>query len=284
LHRTAPLLTTLTLFLVTILGTGCAALATQRLGSNLSHAMLNQNDPATVRTGATAYLLLIDGLIEGQPRDRTLLITGAKLYNAYAGGLAEDETRARRLTEKARGYARRAMCGSRKQACEAETQPFEQFQQFVAGIQSEDIDALYTYGICWAGWIAARSGDWSALADLPKVEAVLERVIALDPGYARGRAQLYLGVMHTQLPPAMGGNPERGRGYFERAIEYSGGRDLIAKVEFARNYARLVFDRELHDRLLKEVLAADPVEPDLTLSNVLAQEQAKKLLAEDYFP
>ena len=284
MQRFNPLLKTLILFLASAWVTGCAGLATQRLGDDLSHAMLNQNDPDIVRTGATAYLLLIDGLIEGQPRDRAMLITGAKLYNAYAGGLVEDEARARRLTEKARDYARQAMCGSRKQACKTENQPFDQFQQFVAGVQSEDIDALYTYGICWAGWIAARSGDWNALADLPKVEAVLERVIALDPTYARGRAQLYLGVMHTQLPPALGGNPERGRGYFERAIQYSDGRDLMTKVEFAHRYARLVFDRGLHDRLLQEVLDADPVEHDLTLSNVLAQEQARKLLAEDYFP
>jgi hypothetical protein len=59
----------------------------------------------------------------------------------------------------------------------------------------------------------------------------------------------------------------------------------MAKVEYARRYARLMFDRELHDRLLQEVLAADPVYPELTLSNVLAQRQAKELLqsAEDYF-
>jgi hypothetical protein len=56
-------------------------------------------------------------------------------------------------------------------------------------------------------------------------------------------------------------------------------------VEFARSYARLVYDRELHDRLLNEVMAADPVAPDLTLLNTLARRQARLLLdsAEDYF-
>ncbi|MDH4015412.1 MAG: TRAP transporter TatT component family protein, partial [Chromatiales bacterium] len=63
------------------------------------------------------------------------------------------------------------------------------------------------------------------------------------------------------------------------------GRDLSVKVEFARTYARLVYDRELHDRLLGEVLAADPDVPGLTLFNVLAQRQAEILLAsaDDYF-
>ena len=70
---------------------------------------------------------------------------------------------------------------------------------------------------------------------------------------------------------------------FERAIRYSDGRDLIVQVEFARQYARLVFDQELHDRLLREVLAADPNQPGLTLSNILAQQQARELLDEGYF-
>ena len=74
-------------------------------------------------------------------------------------------------------------------------------------------------------------------------------------------------------------------GDFEKAIELSGGRDLSAKVEFARGYARLVYDRELHDRLLNEVLSAQPRQEGLTLFNTLAQSEARQLLdsADDYF-
>ncbi len=59
----------------------------------------------------------------------------------------------------------------------------------------------------------------------------------------------------------------------------------MAKVDFAKRYAQLVFDQALHDRLLREVLAADPREPGLTLSNTLARQQARQLLAssKDYF-
>jgi hypothetical protein len=83
----------------------------------------------------------------------------------------------------------------------------------------------------------------------------------------------------------MGGKPEQGRAQFEHAIQLSSGRNLIAKVELARRYARLVFDRKLHDRLLHEVIKADPHQAGLTLSNVLAQQQAQQLLksAAEYF-
>jgi hypothetical protein len=86
-------------------------------------------------------------------------------------------------------------------------------------------------------------------------------------------------------PPALGGNPELGRDWFRQGIELSGGRDLSIKVEYARGYARLLYDRELHDRLLNEVLIAEVKQPDLTMFNLLAQEQATSLLAsaDDYF-
>ena len=60
---------------------------------------------------------------------------------------------------------------------------------------------------------------------------------------------------------------------------------LMAKVVYAEQYAKLVFDQRLHDALLNSVLAADPIAPNLTLINTLAQERAKQLMMEsnDYF-
>ena len=62
-------------------------------------------------------------------------------------------------------------------------------------------------------------------------------------------------------------------------------KDLGVKVEFARSYARLVYDRELHDRLLNEVLEGDPEAEGLTLLNILARREASALLAsaDEYF-
>jgi len=113
----------------------------------------------------------------------------------------------------------------------------------------------------------------------------MARVVELEESYDHGEAHVYLGVIATLLPPALGGKPEEGRAHFERAIQISEGRDLTAKVEYARRYARIVYDRPLHDRLLKEVLDADANAPGLTLANVLAKQQARELLAsaDSYF-
>ena len=250
---------------------------------NLGNAILNQTDPETVRAGAPAYLLLIDSIIEATPNDPSRLASGAKLYSAFSGTLVQDPARAKRLNTRAREYGRRAICLVEPTICNAENLPYTEFIERVEAVPKESVDTLYAYALSWAGWIGAHSDDWNALADLPKVEFLLEKVSEFQPEYDKGRGQLILGIMRTQLPPGLGGKPERGRAHFERGIAFSKGRDLKMKVEFARRYARLVFDQPLHDRLLHEVLAADPREPGLTLSNVIAQEQAKELLGDDYF-
>ena len=276
-----------TLLIMVPLG-GCAGIvasATGGMAAGLSDAILDQNDPETVEAGTPAYLLLIDGLIHDSPKSEPLLLSGAKLYGAYAGVFVKDSERAQRLTTRSREYAERALCQRRASLCGLATRPFDDYRAGLAGLGKADVPALYTLATAWAGWVQAHSSDWNAIADLARVRAAMERVVELDETYESGSAHLYLGVMTTLLPPTLGGKPEEGRAHFERAIVLSQGRDLMAKVEYARRYARLVFDRPLHDRLLNEVLQTPVTAPGLTLRNTLAQRAARDLLksADKYF-
>ncbi len=276
------------LFSIALLAILCGACATnlpRSFSENISRAILNQNDPETVRAGAPAFLLLLDGFVDANPDDRDLLRATADLYGSYATVFVDDTERARRLATKALAYAQSALCKGASGACDGLVKIYAEFVPSLGGFGKSDLAYLYSFGAAWAGWVNAHSEDWNARADLPKIEALMQRIVELDESYQWGRAHLYLGVMNSQLPPSLGGKPGRAREHFEKAIALSEGRDLIGKVEFARRYARLVFDQGLHDRLLQEVLDADPVVPDLTLSNVIAQEEASQLLAHssDYF-
>ena len=263
----------------------CAPVSTQDIAGNLSTTIVNHDDPATVQAGAPAYLMMLDGLIEASPEDTELLLAGARLYDAYASVFVTEAERSQRLAARARGYAHRALCLRVSHVCVVEGRSYEEFLSALAGTTDADVPVLFTYAATCAGWMQVAGKGCTDLAELPKIEAIMERIVVLDESYAHGRAHLYLGAIHSRLPPALGGRPEIGRTHFERAIELSDGRDLMAKVEFAKRYARLVFDRPLHDRLLQEVLDTDPVAPDLTLSNTLAQRRARALLSTsaDYF-
>jgi len=255
------------------------------MADNVSTAILSQNDIETVRDGAPAYLIMLDGLIAGDPESPELLLAGARLYGAYGSAFVEDPARRQRLTERSLDYGRRALCEEAEPVCRTVDGPYEPFAAAIAKTRASDVAALYGFGSAWAGWIEARSDDWAAVAEIPKVETLMQRVVTLDDTHDDGGAHLYLGVLTNLRPAALGGKPEEGKLHFERAIEISGGRNLMAKVLFARYYARNVFDRSLHDRLLKEVIEADPEEPGLTLSNTIAQTDARALLDDgnDYF-
>lgn len=267
---------------------GCASLvssATSRMANNITLAILNQDDPETVRDGAPAYLLMIDGLVEGDPENIDLLLSGAQLYGSYSTAFIEDETRARRLAAKSLDYARRALCLELEAICGATNNKLDEFKQSLGTAGRSDIEVLYAFSTAWAGWIQVNAGDWNAIADLPKVRALFEYSLTLDETYDDGGAHVYLGVLKTLLPASLGGEPEIARGHFERALEISAGENLMVKVLMARHYARAVFDRELHDALLSSVQVENADYSGYVLINALAKRQAEILLAEsdDFF-
>ena len=275
------------IFLVFAL-TSCASIvssATSRFAGSLSAGILNQDDLQTVADGAPAYLILIDGLIDGSPKDVSLLMAGAKLYGAYGSVFVEDNQRLFKMTDKAFNYGARALCISIPAVCSMGKLPYDEFVLRLGKVKQRQVAVLYVYATAWAGWIQPRSQDWNAVADLAKVKAAFKRVIELDETHDRGGAHLYMGVLSSLIPPAMGGKPKETRAYFERAITLSEGHNLMIKVFYAQRFARMIFDRELHDRLLNQVLKADVHHKGFVLSNTMAQREAVKLLnsAEEYF-
>jgi len=278
----------LSVLLGILLLSGCSVFissATTKMTDNLSRAILNNNDLATVEAGGPAYLLMVDSLLHDDPDNASLLRAAATIYTAYTDVFVKDSSRAQKLATKALNYALHAVCVSRSDACALRQESFQEFENDLGAFTAKDVPVLFTLGAAWATWIQAHRKDWNAVAEISRVESIMQRIVVLEEFYQDGAAHLYLGVLSSFIPPALGGKPETGRRHFERALEISKNENLVVKVMYARHYARLMFDRTLHDRLLNEVLEADPDVPGYALVNTLAQEQAKELLstADDYF-
>lgn len=267
---------------------GCANVVTgmtETLANDLTAAMLDNEDLEVVRNGAPAYLIMLDALLRSNADSPALLQAAANLNAAYGSAFADDPEQARTFADKALRLASRAACAEVAWTCEARTMPFGEYEERLPTLREAHVPVAYTFATSWAGWIQAHSEDWNAVAELGRVKALMARIAELDGSWENGGPHMYLGVFETLAPPALGGRPEVGRQHFERAIEVSEGRHLMARVMFASQYARLVFDRELHDRTLREVLEANPRVEGLTLSNRVAQEQARALLesADEHF-
>lgn len=258
---------------------------TDDLGRNVTKVILNHEDPETVAQAIPSYLVLLEAMSQENAGRTSLLASTSELYGAYINLIPKDSQRGQLLASKSFDFALRSACSHRSAFCLIEQLKFPEFKIIIDKVDKADVPALYTLASAWAGWVQAHSADWNAVAQLAQVKAIMTKIVELDETYKAGGAHIYLGVMATLIPPAMGGEPEIGRKHFERALVLSQQRNLMIKVIYAKQYARLMFDRELHDRLLQEVLSADPKQLDLTLINRVAQQQAQALLASgnDYF-
>jgi len=258
---------------------------TQSFAQDLSAAILDNEDIDMVKAGAPAYLILLDGLVGNSPDDHFLLRQSAVLHSAYAGAFVDDLDRAKLLALKAKKLAMKAGCVSLKDACLIATLRYQDLTVWLNRQDDSSIANLYTIASTWIGWIQANSDSYDAIADLSKAKAVMLKVVNINPLYENGQPYLYLGALESLVPPGLGGKPEKSKAYFEKAITISNGQNLMSKVLYAQMYARLIFDRDLHDSLLIDALEASVTAPGLTLMNAVAKKQAKQLLisGDDYF-
>ena len=259
---------------------------TDNLARNLSDAVLNQEDPKIVRDGAPAYLLLLDSLVAGNPENPVILSSASDLYASYSAIFVNDANRSKILSERALKYSKKALCISYEDSCNWDDYSFDDFNLSLDDFDMKYSDLLLTYSTSYLVYIRSHSNDWNAIARLPYIESALEYYVEKNPETENiDSVYTYLGILSTLLPPALGGDYEKGKKYFENAIEFSGDQNLSAKVEYALSYARPLYDRELHDKLLQEVISSNPVKKNYTLLNVIAKEQASAMLedADEYF-
>ncbi len=277
------------LILFFLLANGCSYLtssATDDFGNNLKHAILNHNDPETVVEAIPAYLLFQEALLINDPDNEALLISTANLYSAYNTLLdSQDLKRKQRLSQKAFDLAAHGACLHKHDFCTLNKVSFDDFTQIIDQAELDDLDSLYGLGVSWANWIQSNRSDWNAVAELAQVKYLMNHVISVKEDYKKGEAYLYLGVMESIVPPALGGKPDVAKHNFEKALQVSNNNNLMVHVLYAQHYAKMMFERDLHDTLLNTVMSTQPNKEGFTLSNTLAQHQAKKLLqsADDYF-
>lgn len=268
---------------------GCSYMmssATDDFGHNLKQVIVNHNDPQMVVEAIPSYLLLQESLLVDEPDNEALLMSTAKLYSSYLS-LADNVSPERKqsLSQTAFDHALHGACLHKKAFCSLNEKVYDDFVQVIKASDVDDLDNLYGLGSSWANWIQANKADWNAVAQLAQVKFLINHVIKIQDNYKDGEAYLYAAAMESVVPPTLGGKPDVAKHNFEKALKLSNNKNLMVYVLYAKQYARMMFDRELHDSLLNKVLDAKTEQKDLTLSNTLAKQKAKKLLqsADEYF-
>ncbi|MDE2491667.1 MAG: hypothetical protein KGM24_12540 [Elusimicrobia bacterium] len=250
-------------------------------------ATLDEPDYELAREASPAQLKLLETLIVSAPRDRRLRRLAAEGFGGAAFLFVEPTApeRAKGLYLRGRDEALSALALKPKfRGLDGDS--LDAFRAAVAKAAKDDVPDLFWAAFDWAGWVNLSKDDAAALADLPKVEVLMARVRALDPGYHFDGADLFFGIDEASRPPLLGGDPAKAKADFDRARAATGDKYLMALVLEARWYAVAAQDKDLFVRLLKEVESAPAGRlPEARLTDEAAKRRAAALLekTDDYF-
>jgi len=266
---------------------GCIqTIALRSMGGILYNGLVSFNEESDLQLAHEALgsnLKLIEAMIKSDPENEQFLLFAAQGYNSYALAFCEDDSveRARVFYLRAKEYGMRILMKNKKFK-EAMDGDITIFREAIRTFDKDDVSAIFWTAFSWGSYINITRTDIAGLADLSKVQALIEFVAEKDSSFYHGGAYLFLGVIEGTTPQALGGNPDKAKEYFEKCLKINSGKFLMTQLYYARTYAVATQNQPLFESLLKQVENAsiDDV-PEIRLANVIAKQKARRLLSKE---
>jgi len=277
---------------------GCAMLKRKAVGmvaetlASSGDVFTRDDDLELVGDAIPFGLKLYESLLDSAPTNKDLLIATCSNFTQYGVAYLETDAlvlgeaqhhdevvhlnaRALKLYLRAKGYCERAM--EVRFPGIMQKLPADPVGA-LAKAEKKDVPLLYWMAASWGSAIALGVDRPDLVIDMPTVRAIAERAIALDETWSRGTLHEMF-VSLDSLPPALGGNPERARMHFTKAIELQKGLSPGPYVALALGVVVPAQDRAEYEKLLNEALAIDP-EKDASnrLVTLVQQRRARALL------
>lgn len=276
---------------------GCSfnkLVADQMAGSlkDMQAAFEREESPKQAREASPALLSQLDGFIAASPKNPDLLLAGAEMNATAAFGLfeLEDEDWARAVYKKARRYALRALAEADEDLHRVVTTGDETaIEKALVDLEPGDdrIPALFWTGFAWGSYINLTKDDTDAVADLPRVVAIMERLVQVAPDFYHAGPHLFFAVFYSSRGPAIGGDLEKAKLHYDEVFARTKGRLLMAYVLYAEFYCVALGGtqpepaRKQFTWALQKVLDAPlDIWPEQTLATALAKQSAEELLPE----
>lgn len=259
---------------------GCVSRMVNSIIFSSAENMQYQTDLELICDGGASFLLLVDSMVVSSPEDVALRISATKAYSAYIAAVIEcgRPERAASLSLKAKEYGF-SLLESIPSLKNIRSMTFAEIENGLLGVGLKDVGPLFWGAYGWGTWVLNQGGSPESLADLIKIEKIMIRVLELDDAFYNGAGHLFLGIYYGGRPKIYGGRIEEGRKHFERALVISNRQFLQVQLSYAETVARMLFDRDLYESLLREIIDFPLASrPDLTLINQIAKNKAKKLL------
>jgi predicted anti-sigma-YlaC factor YlaD len=291
---------TLLLF-AAVASTGCSLrqMAVDQTASILKDtlpAFEKEWDYELVESSLPSTIKVVEGFLQAGPNNRDLLLLTAQAYASYALVVLEDQwerapedspqqtalgLRAREMYLRAHRFAVQLL-GQRHAGLEEALKKKDQeaLERALKGCEPEDVPALFWAGMPLASAINLSRDDVAMISSVSKAKAFVTRALELDEGYYHAGGHMIFGALFGGMSKTLGGDPEKARKHFDRALSLTRRRFLLVQVMYAKTLAVQLQDPALFKKLLDEVLAADlSIFPEQKLANVAAKRRARRLLA-----
>jgi len=247
---------------------------------NTMAALYEESDLKLAEQAIASDLKLLEGLIKSDPKNEKFLLLACQGFGAYALGFVEDSNpdRAQLFYLRGRNYGFEIL-KKNKAFGNAMTNSIDSWEAALKRFDKSDVPALFWTANNWANWINLNLTNTDALADLPRTQLMMQRVLELDESYFFGGAHLFFATIYASRPRILGGDLEKARQHFERCFEFSQEKFLLPYLYYARYYATRNMDEELFKSTLNKIIATpDDILPEQRLPNAIAKQKAGILL------
>ncbi|MDR0388867.1 MAG: TRAP transporter TatT component family protein [Spirochaetaceae bacterium] len=265
-------------------------------GGGSTEAFTGDNDIELVGDALPFAIKMYETLLVSNPDHQGLLLTTGSLFimysNAYVQSPAEmldnedylekeaQLKRARQLYLRGAALLYRALDNKYpgfSSAGETAVEPY------LAKMKKDDVPLLYwtTAGILSA--YALDIFDFELGAKIGTLEKMMKRAYELDPDFNVSALDEFYILFYGSLPEILGGDREKAKFHFDKALEKTGGRSAGPYVAYAQTICVPVQDYEGFTEKLEQALAVDEdAEPSIRLMNVLSKRKARFLLDHAY--
>lgn len=242
-------------------------------------AMNREPDLELAKAAIPANLKLVESLTREIPTNRELRIHAAQGFYGYTFGFVEDENPARASALYRRGLEHALAALETAGLGDPMTMQRDVLHQKLAALERDAVPDLFWAASNWAKWIDLNRTDPARIADMGKVESLMQRVLELDETFYFGGPHIFFGVWYGSRPPMLGGNFALSEMHFGKAQNITQGKLLIADVLYAQYLAVQQGDRKtFHDKLTAVIDTPADSYPEMALANAIAQHKAKILL------
>ncbi|KMQ51565.1 hypothetical protein CHISP_1573 [Chitinispirillum alkaliphilum] len=146
-------------------------------------------------------------------------------------------------------------------------------------VSISDTSYLYWSSVAWLGAIRADRRDLALGLSVRRPAALLHKTISLKSDFGEGAAHEALSLYLSSAPTSLGGDMDKAKEHFQKALSYSSGKNASTFVSGALNFAVKENDKQSFRELLTQATRINPYEDQSTVfMNTVYRNHARWLL------